>query len=421
MHRREPRQPRLHLERHLRAARLSARGVGAAAARGADLLVTRAGKMPVLGGHEARGHRVRSRSSPSCSTTDRASRCSPSSARRPRTRVAIRHLLNMDPPEHAAYRKLVEPPLHAARPRADAAATSSDHARPARRDGRRRRRAGRSTSSSGSRRRCRSPCSPTCSACRATTVDDAVPLDQPDRRRDRSRVPARGRERRRDRRRARASSSSSTSREMAEERRKQPARRHRQRARQRAACDDAPVPHLRAALVLLPARRRRQRDHAQRDDRRRAGADRESRRVAKLRANPELVESAVEEIVRWTTPGDPVLPHADPRHRGARHEDPRRAEPLPLLPVRQPRRGRLRRSRSRSASTARPNPHLGFGIGEHFCLGANLARLELRVVLRQLVAAPASASSWPAPVERLRSSFLGGIKRMPVRWRIRPR
>jgi cytochrome P450 family 142 subfamily A polypeptide 1 len=33
----------------------------------------------------------------------------------------------------------------------------------------------------------------------------------------------------------------------------------------------------------------------------------------------------------------------------------------------------------------RPNPHIAFGIGNHFCLGANLARLELRIMLDELV------------------------------------
>jgi cytochrome P450 len=67
----------------------------------------------------------------------------------------------------------------------------------------------------------------------------------------------------------------------------------------------------------------------------------------------------------------------------------------------------------------RPNPHVGFGIGEHFCLGANIARLELRLVFRHLVRR-LEAVELTGPVERLRSSFVGGIKRMPVRLRLSP-
>jgi len=65
-----------------------------------------------------------------------------------------------------------------------------------------------------------------------------------------------------------------------------------------------------------------------------------------------------------------------------------------------------------------PNPHLGFGIGEHFCLGANLARLELRVLFRQLIERLDDVDL-EGPVERVRSSFLGGVKRMPIRYRVR--
>lgn len=64
-----------------------------------------------------------------------------------------------------------------------------------------------------------------------------------------------------------------------------------------------------------------------------------------------------------------------------------------------------------------PNRHLAFGIGEHFCLGANLARLELRVVFR-LLAERLAEVDLMGPVERLRSSFLGGVKHMPIRYRL---
>ena len=64
-----------------------------------------------------------------------------------------------------------------------------------------------------------------------------------------------------------------------------------------------------------------------------------------------------------------------------------------------------------------PNPHLALGVGEHYCMGANLARVELRVMLRQL--ASRFRELQPAgPVERLRSSSTGGIKAMPIHYRL---
>ncbi len=66
-----------------------------------------------------------------------------------------------------------------------------------------------------------------------------------------------------------------------------------------------------------------------------------------------------------------------------------------------------------------PNPHLGFGIGEHFCLGANLARLELRELFGQLIPR-LDEIEMAGAFDRVRSSFLGGVKRMPIRYRLRP-
>jgi cytochrome P450 len=67
-----------------------------------------------------------------------------------------------------------------------------------------------------------------------------------------------------------------------------------------------------------------------------------------------------------------------------------------------------------------PNPHLGFGIGEHFCLGSHLARMDLRVFFRQLVERVESIEL-AGPVDLLHASFVGGPKRLPVRYRIRAR
>ncbi|MBO0729420.1 MAG: cytochrome P450 [Acidimicrobiaceae bacterium] len=64
-----------------------------------------------------------------------------------------------------------------------------------------------------------------------------------------------------------------------------------------------------------------------------------------------------------------------------------------------------------------PNPHIAFGGGgPHFCLGANLARMEIRVMWEHLL--DRLPDIRPAgPAERLQSSFINGIKHLPVEWR----
>ena len=66
-----------------------------------------------------------------------------------------------------------------------------------------------------------------------------------------------------------------------------------------------------------------------------------------------------------------------------------------------------------------PNDHLAFGgFGEHFCLGANLARLEMRSVFRHLIQ-KLDNFQLNGEVERLSSGLIGGIKRLPVSYTVR--
>jgi cytochrome P450 len=65
------------------------------------------------------------------------------------------------------------------------------------------------------------------------------------------------------------------------------------------------------------------------------------------------------------------------------------------------------------------NQHLAFGIGVHFCLGAHLARTELRAFFRELF----PRFEWielASPTEDIAATFVGGPKRAPIRYRIEP-
>ena len=62
-----------------------------------------------------------------------------------------------------------------------------------------------------------------------------------------------------------------------------------------------------------------------------------------------------------------------------------------------------------------PNRHLAFGIGEHFCLGASLARMELQEIFRGVLTRLPDLEL-AAPPRRLRSNFINGVKEMRVRF-----
>ena len=136
--------------------------------------------------------------------------------------------------------------------------------------------------------------------------------------------------------------------------------------------------------------------------------------MALLRSDtPELIDTAVEEIVRWATPvirfrrttQRPVEIHGVEIPEGA---------PVVLFYTSANRDERVFEDAMRFDITRTPNPQVGFGGGgPHFCLGANLARLEIKVMFEELLARTSSVTA-AGPPERLRSSFINGIKHLPV-------
>jgi cytochrome P450 len=137
----------------------------------------------------------------------------------------------------------------------------------------------------------------------------------------------------------------------------------------------------------------------------------------KLRQDASLLDAAVEEIVRWTTP---VIQFSRTATRDYELRDRRvsKGESVCLFYASGNRDEDVFDQPFVFQIDRQPNPHIAFGMGEHVCLGAHLARLELRHAFAQLRERLESCEM-AGPVERVRSSFVGGIKRAPMHWRIR--
>jgi cholest-4-en-3-one 26-monooxygenase len=134
-----------------------------------------------------------------------------------------------------------------------------------------------------------------------------------------------------------------------------------------------------------------------------------------LVADPDArIAGAVEEILRWASPvlffrrnatRDVVL-GGETIHKG---------DKISLWYVSANRDEAIFDEPFRFDITRDPNPHIAFGGGgPHFCLGAQLARLEIRVLFEELARRTPKLEALGAP-ERLRSNFIGGIKHLPVR------
>ena len=138
-----------------------------------------------------------------------------------------------------------------------------------------------------------------------------------------------------------------------------------------------------------------------------------------LQSTPALLKPAIEEVVRWVSPVIQFARTASEDYT-LRGQTIKKGDSLALFYPSGNRDEDVFEEPFKFDITRDPNPHIAFGIGEHFCLGANIARLELEVIFRELMKRVESIES-TGPPERLRSGFVGGIKHMPVRMKLRPR
>jgi len=129
-----------------------------------------------------------------------------------------------------------------------------------------------------------------------------------------------------------------------------------------------------------------------------------------------VADTAIEEIVRWATP---VIHFRRTATRDAELSGQKIAagEKVVLWYNSANRDEEVFDHPERFDVTREPNEHVGFGgPGPHHCLGANLARREMRVMFREIHERIPDLAISGAP-EYLRSNFIHGIKRMPCEWR----
>jgi cholest-4-en-3-one 26-monooxygenase len=136
----------------------------------------------------------------------------------------------------------------------------------------------------------------------------------------------------------------------------------------------------------------------------------------RLRDDPTLVRCAVEEVLRFTSPVTYFRRNAvEPMEVAGEAIAP--GDLVTLWYVAANRDETVFDDPDRFDVGREPNPHVTFGGGgPHFCLGASLARLELRALLEAMLERYERIEVL-TPVERVRSNFLNGFKHVPVRLR----
>jgi len=135
--------------------------------------------------------------------------------------------------------------------------------------------------------------------------------------------------------------------------------------------------------------------------------------LAAIRADPSLLPGAVEEILRWANPLHYFRRTAveDVELSGTKIAA---GQKVAMLYTSANRDEDVFENSQRFDITRNPNPHLSFGIAEHFCLGVHLTRLEGRVFFEELLAMFPTIEITGAPT-RVRSNLNNSYKTLPVR------
>ncbi len=133
---------------------------------------------------------------------------------------------------------------------------------------------------------------------------------------------------------------------------------------------------------------------------------------------PELTPKAIDEIIRYVTPVNTMVrtAAADYELRGQKI---RKGDKLVLFYASANRDEEVFEAPDEIRIDRYPNRHLAFGVGEHFCMGAHLARMTSGSMLRELVMRIEDVELTGEP-QRTASNLVPGLKHMPIRYKIAP-
>ena len=139
--------------------------------------------------------------------------------------------------------------------------------------------------------------------------------------------------------------------------------------------------------------------------------------LARLQADPSLMGTAVEEMIRWVVPVKEFMrtAQADTEVRGVPIA---KGEAVLLSYVSANRDEDIFTDPMRFDVGRDPNKHLSFGYGVHFCLGAALARMEMNSFFSELIPRIKSIELAGKP-EHMATTFVGGLKHLPIRVTLR--
>ncbi len=140
--------------------------------------------------------------------------------------------------------------------------------------------------------------------------------------------------------------------------------------------------------------------------------------LQKLKDNPDLLGTAVDEMIRWSTPVQHFMRTNMGPDYVLRGKTIKTGDAVELLYISGNRDEEVWPDAFKFRVDRENNRHVAFGYGAHLCLGQHLAKMEIRAFFKELLGR-LDAIEMTGPSKRVQSTFVSGLKTLPVRYKLR--